>query len=84
MVSADSHPVSGAFTFSIGKPSATTTPVAAAPTEDPLTGTLYDMARYVAYIAAALLIGTATFLALCRPRTRRSSTSRSARAGGPS
>ncbi|MFJ2891853.1 copper resistance protein CopC [Streptomyces sp. NPDC087305] len=67
VVSADSHPVSGAFTFSIGKPSATTTPVATAPTEDPLTGTLYDMARYVAYIAAALLIGTATFLALCRP-----------------
>ncbi|MGQ4430994.1 MULTISPECIES: copper resistance CopC/CopD family protein [unclassified Streptomyces] len=67
VVSADSHPVSGAFTFSIGKPSATTTPVATAPTEDPLTGTLYDMARYVAYIAAALLIGTAAFLALCRP-----------------
>ncbi|MFF6989307.1 copper resistance protein CopC [Streptomyces sp. NPDC010273] len=67
VVSADSHPVSGAFTFSIGKPSATTTPVATAPTEDRLTGTLYDMARYVAYMAAALLIGTAAFLALCRP-----------------
>ncbi|MFJ8138835.1 copper resistance CopC/CopD family protein [Streptomyces sp. NPDC096013] len=67
VVSADSHPVSGAFTFSIGKPSATTTPVATPPTEDPLTGTLYDMARYAAYIAAALLIGTTTFLALCRP-----------------
>ncbi|MFJ3896002.1 MULTISPECIES: copper resistance CopC/CopD family protein [unclassified Streptomyces] len=67
VVSADSHPVSGAFTFSIGKPSATTAPIPAPPTEDPLTGTLYDMARYVAYIAAALLIGTATFLLLCRP-----------------
>ena len=67
VVSADSHPVSGAFTFSIGKPSATTTPVSTAPTEDPLTGSLYDIARYFAYIAAALLIGTATFLALCRP-----------------
>ncbi|MEV8546174.1 copper resistance protein CopC [Streptomyces sp. NPDC051572] len=67
VVSADSHPVSGAFTFSIGKPSATTTPVTTAPTEDPLTGSLYDIARYFAYIAAALLIGTATFVALCRP-----------------
>ncbi|MFI6467307.1 copper resistance CopC/CopD family protein [Streptomyces sp. NPDC050538] len=67
VVSADSHPVSGAFTFSIGKPSATTTPVSTAPTEDPLTGSLYDIARYFAYIAAALLIGTATFLTLCRP-----------------
>ncbi|WP_405992271.1 copper resistance CopC/CopD family protein [Streptomyces sp. NBC_00986] len=67
VVSADSHPVSGAFTFSIGKPSATTTPVSTAPVEDPLTGSLYDIARYFAYIAAALLIGTATFVTLCRP-----------------
>ncbi|MFG2778186.1 copper resistance CopC/CopD family protein [Streptomyces prunicolor] len=67
VVSADSHPVSGAFTFSIGKPSATTTPITTAPTEDPLTASLYDIARYFAYIAAALLIGTATFVALCRP-----------------
>ncbi|MBK3569663.1 MULTISPECIES: copper resistance protein CopC [unclassified Streptomyces] len=67
VVSADSHPVSGAFTFSIGKPSATTTPISTAPNEEPLTGSLYDIARYFAYIAAALLIGTATFMALCRP-----------------
>ncbi|WP_019073310.1 copper resistance CopC/CopD family protein [Streptomyces hokutonensis] len=67
VVSADSHPVSGAFTFSIGKPSATTTPISTAPNENPLTASLYDTARYFAYIAAALLIGTATFLALCRP-----------------
>ncbi|MGX9886658.1 copper resistance CopC/CopD family protein [Streptomyces sp. NPDC002276] len=67
VVSADSHPVSGAFTFSIGKPSATTTPISTAPNEEPLTASLYDTARYFAYIAAALLIGTATFLALCRP-----------------
>ena len=67
VVSADSHPVSGAFTFSIGKPSATTTAISTPPTEDPLTGSLYDIARYFAYIAAALLIGTATFVTLCRP-----------------
>ncbi|WP_405861990.1 copper resistance protein CopC [Streptomyces sp. NBC_01515] len=67
VVSADSHPVSGAFTFSIGKPSPTTTSITTAPTEEPLTGSLYDIARYFAYIAAALLIGTATFVALCRP-----------------
>ncbi|MFJ9244169.1 copper resistance CopC/CopD family protein [Streptomyces sp. NPDC101776] len=66
VVSADSHPVSGAFTFSIGKPSATTS-ISTAPTEEPLTGSLYDIARYFAYIAAALLIGTAAFVVLCRP-----------------
>ncbi|MFD6192672.1 copper resistance protein CopC [Streptomyces sp. NPDC060275] len=67
VVSADSHPVSGAFTFSVGKPSQTSAPVDAGPTEDPLTATLHKLARYLAYLAAALLIGTAAFVALCRP-----------------
>ncbi|MFI5684720.1 copper resistance CopC/CopD family protein [Streptomyces sp. NPDC051636] len=66
VVSADSHPVSGAFTFSVGKPSATTVPVDTRPTGNPATG-LYNIARYVAYVAVALLIGTLTFAALCRP-----------------
>nr|WP_202437584.1 copper resistance protein CopC [Streptomyces sp. SID5910] len=67
VVSADSHPVSGAFTFSVGKPSATTAAIAVGPTEDPLTATLHRIARYLAYLAAALLIGTAAFAVLCRP-----------------
>ncbi|MFD7874187.1 copper resistance CopC/CopD family protein [Streptomyces sp. NPDC059766] len=67
VVSADSHPVSGAFTFSVGEPTPTTAAVNAGPTEDPVTGNLYDTARYAAYLAAALLIGTAAFVLLCRP-----------------
>ncbi|MFH9013012.1 copper resistance CopC/CopD family protein [Streptomyces sp. NPDC017943] len=67
VVSADSHPVSGAFSFSVGKPSATTAPIDTGPAEDPLTGRLYDAARYLAYLAAALLVGTAAFVLLCRP-----------------
>ncbi|WP_405888481.1 copper resistance protein CopC [Streptomyces longwoodensis] len=67
VVSADSHPVSGAFTFSVGAPSATAAPVPTGPTEDPLTAFLYGTARYAAYLAAALLIGTAAFVAVCRP-----------------
>ncbi|MFB6555066.1 copper resistance CopC/CopD family protein [Streptomyces sp. NPDC056405] len=67
VVSADSHPVSGAFTFSVGKPSVTTASVDTGPTEDPLTAALHKIARYLAYLAAALLIGTAAFVALCRP-----------------
>ncbi|AQS68795.1 copper resistance protein CopC [Streptomyces pactum] len=67
VVSADSHPASGAFTFSVGRPSATAAPVDTGPTEDPLTSTLHKTARYLAYLAAALLIGTAAFVALCRP-----------------
>ncbi|WP_210593727.1 copper resistance protein CopC [Streptomyces sp. GESEQ-35] len=67
VVSADSHPVSGAFTFSVGKPSATTGTVDTGPVEDPATGTLWDIARYLAYLAGVLLIGTAVFVAVCRP-----------------
>lgn len=67
VVSADSHPVSGAFTFSIGKPSPTAPAAPAAPAEHPITASLYDTGRYLAYIAAALLIGTVAFAALCRP-----------------
>ncbi|MEU0474583.1 copper resistance CopC/CopD family protein [Streptomyces olivaceus] len=67
VVSADSHPVSGAFTFSVGKPSSTVASVDTGPTEDPLTTNLHRIARYLSYLAAALLIGMAAFVALCRP-----------------
>ncbi|MFJ8635136.1 copper resistance CopC/CopD family protein [Streptomyces sp. NPDC093568] len=67
VVSADSHPVSGAFTFSVAKQSLTTATVDTGPTEDPATKSLYNIARYLAYLAVALLIGTATFMAVCRP-----------------
>lgn len=67
VVSADSHPVSGALTFSVGKPSATTAAVPTGPAENPATGSLYDIGRYVAYLAVALLTGGVAFMALCRP-----------------
>ncbi|MGW2767041.1 copper resistance protein CopC [Streptomyces sp. NPDC001275] len=67
VVSADSHPVSGAFTFSVGKLSPTMAAIDTGPSENPTTRGLYDLARYTAYGAAALLIGTAAFALLCRP-----------------
>ncbi|WP_345962956.1 copper resistance protein CopC [Streptomyces sp. BRB040] len=67
VVSADSHPVSGAFTFSVGTPSQSAAPVDTGPTEDPLTAGLHKTARYLSYLAVALLVGTAAFVALCRP-----------------
>ncbi|MER5384292.1 copper resistance protein CopC [Streptomyces sp. NPDC002688] len=64
VVSADSHPVSGAFTFSIGKPSPTAAPLP--PTGgDPASAALYDIARYAAYGGLALLIGAAAFVLAC-------------------
>ncbi|MFF4973157.1 copper resistance CopC/CopD family protein [Streptomyces sp. NPDC001083] len=65
VVSADSHPVSGAFTFSIGKPSASVAPIPVDPAGNTLSTTLYDIARYVAYGGLALLIGTASFVLVC-------------------
>ncbi|MER5473159.1 copper resistance protein CopC [Streptomyces sp. NPDC002685] len=64
VVSADSHPISGAFTFSIGKPSPTVAPLP--PTGgNPASAALYDIARYAAYCGLALLIGAATFVLAC-------------------
>lgn len=65
VVSADSHPISGAFTFSIGAPSETTAVVG--PTEDPVTSRLYNSVRYFAYGGLALLIGVVTFVLACWP-----------------
>lgn len=63
VVSADSHPVSGALLFSVGEPSATKAP-SAVPTEDPLTASLNDLARYVAYGGLTLLVGVVVFTAV--------------------
>ncbi|MFE0364600.1 copper resistance CopC/CopD family protein [Streptomyces griseoaurantiacus] len=63
VVSADSHPVSGAFTFSIGKPSPTAAALPAEPSSDGASTTLYDIARYFAYGGIALLIGVFAFAA---------------------
>nr|WP_237547283.1 copper resistance protein CopC [Streptomyces sp. SID161] len=67
VVSADSHPVSGALTFSVG--ARTATPAAPPPerTGDPVTTALHTIARYLAYLSLALLLGTAAFVVCCRP-----------------
>lgn len=66
-VSADSHPVSGAFTFSVGAPSKTTAPVPQQQAGGGLVGALYGVARYLAYAGFILLIGGAAFVVACRP-----------------
>ncbi|MEU6800386.1 copper resistance CopC/CopD family protein [Streptomyces neyagawaensis] len=61
VISADSHPISGALLFSVGEPSATSATLPADLTEDPLTASFYDITRYFAYGALALLIGVTVF-----------------------
>ncbi|WP_327187674.1 copper resistance CopC/CopD family protein [Streptomyces sp. NBC_01334] len=67
VVSADSHPIAGAFTFSVGTPSAIPPALPGTSVENPATGGLFNIGRYLAYLAAALLVGTAAFIAVCRP-----------------
>ncbi|MEU8913454.1 FixH family protein [Streptomyces nigrescens] len=66
-VSADSHPVAGAFTFSVGAPSKTTAPVPQQEAGGGLVGALYGIARYLAYAGFVLLAGGAAFVVACRP-----------------
>lgn len=67
-VSADSHPVSGAFTFSIGAPSETTVALPDNEAGGGLVGTLYDIARYAAYAGFIVLVGGAAFVLACWQR----------------
>lgn len=69
VISADSHPVSGAFSFSIGAPSKTSVnPTAIVTRASAFQGVAYGVARWAAYLSFALLAGTIVFLALCWPR----------------
>ncbi|MEV6290326.1 copper resistance protein CopC [Streptomyces sp. NPDC051896] len=68
VVSADSHPVSGAYTFSIGTPSQTvvsgTGPVAGGGA----VGGLYAFGRYASYAGFIVLAGGAAFVLACWQR----------------
>ncbi|MFE2558740.1 copper resistance CopC/CopD family protein [Streptomyces sp. NPDC059352] len=67
-VSADSHPIAGAFTFSIGAPSATSVALPEPNAGGGLVGALYGIARYLSYASFAVLVGGAAFVLACWPR----------------
>lgn len=63
VVSDDSHPVQGAFTFSVGKSSATAVSASALkPSGSATVGAAYGVARTVGYAAFAVLAGAAVFV----------------------
>lgn len=65
-VSEDSHPVSGAFTFSIGAPSKTSVKAPTGGGGDSTVTTLYGIGRYAAYGGFAALVGACVFAGVCR------------------
>jgi copper transport protein len=71
VVSADTHPVAGAYTFSIGRtsaPAALTGVAGVGGGSGPsATGTLYGLTRGAQYAAVALLLGSVGTVLLCWP-----------------
>ncbi|MFE2976442.1 copper resistance CopC/CopD family protein [Streptomyces sp. NPDC059258] len=67
-ISADSHPISGAFTFSIGAPSDTTVALPSQEVGGGPVGVVYDIARYAAYGGFVLLVGGSAFVLICWQR----------------
>jgi copper transport protein len=65
VVSADSHPVHGSFTFSVGRPGAL--PAVAGSTDSPVPGGLLALSRLVEFAAVLVLTGAVAFLLICWP-----------------
>ncbi len=68
VVSADSHPVAGAFTFSIGAPSVTSVKVSDESAGGGVVGALYGFGRYVSYAGFIVMVGGAAFVLACWQR----------------
>ncbi|GAA4208387.1 copper resistance protein CopC [Actinocatenispora rupis] len=70
VISADSHPVAGGFSFSIGAPSATA-PAASGGTgaaENPVVAVAMPVSRYLGYAGLTLLVGPVLVLLVLWPR----------------
>ncbi len=68
VVSADSHPVSGAFTFSVGAPSKTSVALSDQTASSGVVGGLYGFTRYVSYAGFILFVGSVAFVLACWQR----------------
>ncbi|MFE6620535.1 copper resistance CopC/CopD family protein [Streptomyces sp. NPDC057740] len=68
VVSEDSHPVAGAYTFSIGAPSQTTVSVSDQTAGGGFVGVLYGFGRYVSYAGFIVMVGGAAFVLACWQR----------------
>lgn len=68
VVSEDSHPVAGAYTFSIGAPSQTSVSVSGQEAGGGVVGWLYGFGRYVSYAGFIVMVGGAAFVLACWQR----------------
>ncbi|MFF0654202.1 copper resistance CopC/CopD family protein [Micromonospora tulbaghiae] len=68
VISADSHPVSGAFTYSVGAPSEPPTDSGSDNRANPVTENAVKVAKFAGYVGLLLLVGPALVLAALWPR----------------
>jgi copper transport protein len=68
VVSEDSHPVAGAYTFSVGAPSKTTVSVSDQTAGGGVVGGLYGFGRYVSYAGFIVMVGGGAFVLACWQR----------------
>ncbi|MGX1548894.1 copper resistance CopC/CopD family protein [Streptomyces adustus] len=68
VVSADSHPVAGAYTFSVGAPSRTAVSADGPTVGGGVVGWLYGFGRYLSYAGFIVLTGGAAFVLACWQR----------------
>jgi copper transport protein len=76
VTSADTHPVEGAFAFSVGEVTGGVVSGAEPAAASGAISVAYGIFRWVAYTGLALLLGTAFFVAVCRPDGEASSDTR--------
>ncbi|HEX6519819.1 MAG TPA: FixH family protein [Streptosporangiaceae bacterium] len=68
VISADSHPVQGAFTFSVGAPSSSAvTPASLEPPASKMVGFVFGVVRWAAFCCFAMLIGGVALVICCWP-----------------
>ncbi|MEH0845530.1 copper resistance protein CopC [Micromonospora sp. CPCC 205711] len=67
VISADSHPVSGAFTYSVGAPSPPPTDSGSDNRADPVVGAAVKVGKYLSYVGLLLVVGPALVLAALWP-----------------
>ena len=68
VISADSHPVAGSFTYSIGAPSTPPTLAGGGTEGDRLITAVFPVVRWIGYVGLLLIVGAALVLALLWPR----------------
>ncbi|MEU5941243.1 copper resistance protein CopC [Micromonospora sp. NPDC047548] len=68
VISADSHPVSGAFTYSVGAPSSPPTDSGVDSRANPVVDTAVKVAKYLGYAGLLLVVGPALVLAALWPQ----------------